>query len=396
MTKSQQYLIGAVVALFGLVILLFRPELFIIENRPGVTDLLQNLVLPYGFIVCLILFAYLLGKGIGIKPWIPVVLVVGVEVVYYVVINFGASFLPEKAKLTAWLGHFKGVAVNNRSMIQFQEESAQYDPELFYTLRPGNSRFRSFEFNTSYDVNSLGVRDDEASLDHPTVVFIGDSFTMGWGVEGNQTYASRFEELTDEKVLNTGVSSYGTAREYRMLSRVKLDSVKAIVLQFHDTDLEENAFYLEQKKLGTRTKEEFDGQVNDNKKYMKYRPFQFMKTALLNLLVPSGSKAEEALTGNTNENPKYVEEFYAIFSEIQALKAVPLIFTYTGSFYTAPEKVKLFEDFAKKNQIQNIYFVNLGDHLNHEDYFYFDDHINAKGHEKVAKLLVDRYKEVVK
>jgi hypothetical protein len=394
MTRSQNYLIGALVLLFGAVLFLFRPELFQYANRPGVTALFSNYVVPYGFVVCLLGFGWLLGKGLGVKGWIPVALLILVELVYVVILHFGAGFLPEKAKLSGWLGHFKRVALNNRSMIQFQEDAAQYDPELFYTLKPGLSNFRSFEYNTPYSVNSLGVRDDEKSLDYPEVVFLGDSFTMGWGVEEEQTFASRFEQLSGVKSLNTGVSSYGTARERFIFSRVKLDSLKAIVLQFHDTDLAENAFYLKENRLGSRTVQEFTSQVKDNRKYMKYIPFQYLKTALLNTLVNADDGVEAALT--TQGSPEYVAEFYQILSEITAQKDVPVFFTYTGSFYTDPSRVALFERYAEDKGIQGIYFINLGKVLDHEDYFYFDDHFNAKGHEKLAKLLVDRYKEVIK
>src|SRR5690606_19694091 len=122
---------------------------------------------------------------------------------------------------------------------------------------PGISTFKSFEFNTTYDVNALGVRDDAASLEHPEVIFLGDSFTMGWGVEGEESFPAVFEQNSGLRCLNTGVSSYGTAREMRMLARTQLDSLKAIVIQFHDTDLEENNFYVKNNRLGSRTQSDF-------------------------------------------------------------------------------------------------------------------------------------------
>lgn len=382
------------ILLFGAVLFLFRPELFHFANRPGVSALFSKFVVPYGFVLCLLGSAWFLGKGCGIKAWIPVAFVVGVELVYVVILHFGAGFLPEKAKLSAWLSHFKGVAINHRSMIQFQGDAAQYDPELFYTLKPGTSLFKSFEFSTPYAVNSLGVRDDEQSADRPEVVFLGDSFTMGWGVQQEEAFASRFEKRTGVKSLNTGVSSYGTARERFMLSRVNLDSLKAIVLQFHDTDPEENAYYLKERRLGSRTQGEFDAQVEDNKKYQSYQPFQYLKTALINRLLKANGGTEAALTAGGR--PEYIGDFYRILSEIKAQKDVPIFFTYTGSFYTDPARVALFEAYATENGIQGVYFINAGKVLDHEDYFYFDDHLNAKGHEKLAKLLADRYKEVIK
>lgn len=398
MTKSQKYLIGAVLALLGAVIFVFRADLFVISNRPGVTALLQNWVQPYGFGVCLLLLGYLLARSFNLKWWIFILVFVVWELTYVMVLNFGAGFLPDKAKLTGWLTHFKRVGLSHRSMIQFQEESAQYDNELFYTLKPGQSGFKSFEFNTTYRVNELGVRDDAASLDHPEVIFLGDSFTMGWGVEQDQSFPAVFEAKSGLKCLNTGVSSYGTAREMRMLARTQTDSLKAIVIQFHDTDLEENNFYIKNHRLGSRTRADFDAQVADNKKYVARVPFKYLKTALVNAV--AGMKApdatEAALKGNPDEFPAFLPEFYSILAEIRQISEVPVILTYTGSFYTDPEMIQKFEKYANQQGVKDIHFVNLGPVLDYEDYFYFDDHINAKGHEKVADVLWTKYREAIK
>ncbi|MCD8540842.1 MAG: hypothetical protein LRY55_14545 [Leadbetterella sp.] len=398
MTKSQKYLVGAVLALLGVVVFVFRADLFVLPNRPGVTVLLQRWVQPYGFGVCLLLLGYLLAKSFNLKGWVFILLFIVWELVYVVVLNFGAGFLPEKAKLTAWLGHFKGVALNHRSMIQFQEESARYDRELFYTLRPGRSGFKSFEFNTTYEVNEPGVRDDAASLEYPDVIFLGDSFTMGWGVEQDESFPAIFEKKSGLKCLNTGISSYGTAREFRMLARTQTDSLKALVIQFHDTDLEENDFYIKNKRLGDRTQENFDAQVTDNRKYTAWFPFKYLKTALVNAVssVKKSDPAEAALKGKHDGHPAFLPDFYTILAEIRQITPVPVILTYTGSFYTDPEMIRKFEAYAKQHDIKNISFVNLGPVLNHEDYFYFDDHINARGHEKVAEALWAKYREVLK
>lgn len=396
MTKSQKYLVGAVLALLGVVIFVFRTDLFTLTNRPGVTALLQKWVQPYGFAVCILLLGYFLSRSFNLKGWVFILVFALWQLTYSVVLNFGAGFLPEKAKLSAWLGHFKRVALNNRSMIQFQEESARYDNELFYTLKPGKSAFKSFEFNTGYEVNELGVRDDAASLPHPEVIFLGDSFTMGWGVEQDQSFPAVFEQKSGLKCLNTGISSYGTAREMRMLARTQTDSLKAIVIQFHDTDLEENDFYIKNKRLGSRTQADFDAQVADNKKYTAWVPFKYLKTALVNAVtgMRGGDTTEAALKGNSNES--FLSDFYTILAEIREISPVPVILTYTGSFYTDPAMIRKFEAYALQHQVKDIYFVNLGPVLNHEDYFYFDDHINARGHQKVAEALWAKYDEVIK
>ena len=68
--------------------------------------------------------------------------------------------------------------------ISLLPECSQYDPETFYTLKAnGTCRFSNIEFETTYSINSAGLRDEEADLIAPTVIALGDSFTLGAGVE---------------------------------------------------------------------------------------------------------------------------------------------------------------------------------------------------------------------
>lgn len=402
MTKSQGYLIAAILALFGAVICIFRGDMFEVAHRPGVTSFLQNYVQTYGLGFFIILFSYFLAKGFKLKWWLFIALFVFWELTYVFVLNFGPKFLPDSAKLSGWFGHFKGVALDDRSMIQFQDETAQYDKELFYTLKPGKSNFKSFEFDTEYNNNSLGLRDSEESLNFPKVLFLGDSFTMGWGVEQDEAFPQVYENISGVKSLSTGVSSYGTAREYRMMKRVKTDSLEAVVIQFHDTDLKENDFYVKNNKLGDRTQADFDAQVQDNKKYMMYYPFKYLKTALVKWVANMQSKGSggetgvaEKLGGEYDLFPNYLADFYKIVAEVKAIKDVPVVVLYTGSFYTQPLVIQEFEAYAKKNNIEGVYFINMAMEFDHTDYFYLDDHLNAKGHAKIAKAVDEKLKELI-
>ncbi|HUG80890.1 MAG TPA: hypothetical protein VML01_04455, partial [Bryobacterales bacterium] len=59
--------------------------------------------------------------------------------------------------------------------IHLLPECAEFDARLTYRLRPGACTFSELEFSTHYEINSLGVRDDEQSLDAPEIVVLGDS-----------------------------------------------------------------------------------------------------------------------------------------------------------------------------------------------------------------------------
>src|SRR5690348_7098712 len=67
-------------------------------------------------------------------------------------------------------GIFLNVARNiywrerDKDAIQLSPECAQYHDWLGYTLRPGTCTFSGPEFFNRFDMNSLGLRDDEQSI----------------------------------------------------------------------------------------------------------------------------------------------------------------------------------------------------------------------------------------
>jgi hypothetical protein len=80
-----------------------------------------------------------------------------------------------------------------------QEIRASYlRPSTFILseLRPSNrSRFKMLEFDTTVITNSLGLRDNEVDFTKPRILCLGDSFTFGYGVENDETFCARLEEL---------------------------------------------------------------------------------------------------------------------------------------------------------------------------------------------------------
>ena len=82
--------------------------------------------------------------------------------------------------------------------------------------------------------NSQGLRDHEYSYAKPRGVFrilaIGDSFTLGWGVPFEETFAKRLEGLLNEgaraggpsrryEVINMGIGNYNTEQELEAFGR---------------------------------------------------------------------------------------------------------------------------------------------------------------------------------
>lgn len=68
---------------------------------------------------------------------------------------------------------------------------------------------RAPEYDVAFATNSLGLRDDEIGPKHgPRVLLLGDSFTSGYGVERDRTFADLIEKRLGVEVVNAGVGGY--------------------------------------------------------------------------------------------------------------------------------------------------------------------------------------------
>ena len=104
------------------------------------------------------------------------------------------------------------------------EESLAYDfdADLGWMPVPGSvGTVQSFR-TTHYKHNSLGLRDEEVSLDaKPAIVFLGDSFVWGLDSEANERFSDLLKpRIPDHKILAAGVSGFGTDQEYLLLQRI--------------------------------------------------------------------------------------------------------------------------------------------------------------------------------
>jgi hypothetical protein len=95
---------------------------------------------------------------------------------------------------------------------------ATSDTRYGYVLRPNARDYhRTADFSVTYTVDGGGRRVTPAP-GHPraTVVFAGDSFTFGTGVEDHETYSWLLgsEHWRDVKVVNAGVGGWGITQGY--------------------------------------------------------------------------------------------------------------------------------------------------------------------------------------
>lgn len=118
--------------------------------------------------------------------------------------------------------------------------------QIIFDLRPNlDVRFQRAQVHT----NSCGMRGPEISIEKPPgtyrIALLGDSFTFGWGVEQDQSFAARMEQTLNRgaapgvnyQVLNLGVPGYSTFQEVARFQELGLDfSPDAIVVFFVEND----------------------------------------------------------------------------------------------------------------------------------------------------------------
>jgi lysophospholipase L1-like esterase len=105
------------------------------------------------------------------------------------------------------------------------------DSPLEYGLYPGATRENLIPdtgVTWHYRINSDGFRGEDfyPAKDRRQVLFIGDSYTFGWGVDQNQVLSESVERVLanppynlDIQAYNLGVPGYNTFQEYHLLQQ---------------------------------------------------------------------------------------------------------------------------------------------------------------------------------
>jgi hypothetical protein len=282
-----------------------------------------------------------------------------------------------------------------RSIVQYEPACARYDPLLSYTLRPGRCRFANREFDVELRINSLGVRDDETALAAPEIVVLGDSFAMGWGVAQEQAFPQRLARLTGRRVLNTGVSSYGTARELELLRRVDTKAMSNLVIQYSDNDELENRFAVTHgHQLEIMPQDEYERIAREHNARIPYFPGKYL-LYFVPLLRDTRFPPRPAEPPPPHDPESEVDVFLQTLSasQVDLSRVQVVVFELNGHNHND-------DDFARRLALQltrpdlpdfvrRLRTLEVGHLLTPDDYFFYDDHLNERGHEKIARALVN-------
>ncbi len=329
----------------------------------------------------------------------------GVIILLFSLIELGFTYyLNNPASAPSWLlPSLKTYADVDRTMIQFDPECSHYSDDLFYELNSGEFTFSNREFSNPFLVNSQNFRDDERSLDNPKIVVLGDSYAMGWGVDQNETFAQIVEKELGLLTLNTGVSSYGTARELHSLRKVKLDSVQYILLQYCSNDYKENKqYYLTNDSLAVSGNEDWNKEVQDQAARTAYYPFKHL-LHLIPLVYHGGRmplpKAQRCRGSATVQS---ISAEKAFLNALKTSKHLPkdvqiIVFSIEpfgcNNFFITDIKKQLDKELNSSLNDQ-LSFIDLTGLITDKKRFILDPHLTSEGHRAVADAIVQHIDEM--
>jgi hypothetical protein len=280
-----------------------------------------------------------------------------------------------------------------RHVVQLDERWARYDPELLYTLRPGAFVVANVEYSTPYAVDSLGVRDDEASLSQPEIVVVGDSYAMGWGVRQEEAFPQLLEVSTGRRVLNAAVSSYGTVREMLLLDRVDISRTTTLIIQYCANDITENEEFL-------RNGNRHVPSGRDAWLQAGAQPSRVPKYWPLPMVYGAATWIKRGIEGRPRGGfepsaPAPADEAARLFlnalmhapkHDLTRLRIIVTDMDPDPAFIHALDRLHRSETYPP--YIRNLIIVDVSARLTPDVYYVLDDHLRPSGHAAIASELL--------
>jgi hypothetical protein len=297
----------------------------------------------------------------------------------------------------ATVGHVRRLYLaHDRNLIQAMPCCARYDPDLFYTLRPGQFRFRNREFDTAFRVNHLGLRDSESDLRSPQVVVLGDSYAMGWGVDQEATLARLVARSTGLRALNAGIAGYGTVREMRLLDRIDTSALRYLVIQYCDDDvLETRPFTSHGNVFEVSDESRYGEDVKRAERRKRYwfgrRTYEFLRDVFAPEREPGPRPATPA------EHARYFANtvLHAGHTDLSKVRLIAFEISQSrsvdGSFALALRKEVATDGYPRF--VGNMTVLNLEGRLEPQHYYDLDDHLTQEGQAAVAAAVIEAIRQ---
>jgi lysophospholipase L1-like esterase len=248
-------------------------------------------------------------------------------------------------------------------------------------------------YGVSISTNSLGFRSDREYSQTKKenvirILVMGDSITVGWGVQYSQTYPKLLEDLLNKgskdkryEVINTGVGNYNSVNELETLKKYIYLNPDIIIVGFYINDIEKV-------------------------KYPSKLFYFFMKNSYLYAFI--GDKIINAKFGKSYSYQEYYGDLYKdeylrgrfrkAVREIDSIAKehhIPVLFVNIPEFhrfrdYPFPQVNSFLENDILAQT--SVYYINLLPYFINETpeklwVSHEDPHPNAEGHKIIARSL---------
>jgi hypothetical protein len=279
------------------------------------------------------------------------------------------------------------------NVLQYDPQLSQFEPKLGYRYRPNVvANYHQWEFETKdFRTNAAGLRDDNASLQHPKIISLGDSYTTGWGIEQEETYSQLLEKQTQKKVLNAGISSFGTIREGLLLQQLDRDSCQWVIIQYCLNDLEENLTWADSLLDRTPFKPRMDStiyhqRVYQNQAQVVYSPFRYLFEVTKVLLHEYlGFEDRHYIDYNLKTMPLHISAFLKSIRYIQQFyNGNILIISLSNNRKLDAIFMEQIRQKATLMKLKNLHFLDATQYISPKDHYVIDYHLKPIGHQKVA------------
>ena len=282
---------------------------------------------------------------------------------------------------------------------QTKRRCVRYDNHLLYVPSKGCS-FINPEFSTRLIFSEDGrVIYSNLNKRGPPILILGDSITMGWGVNNTETYSYLMGLSTNVPILNLGVSSYGTARELLRASRhSSFRDTKCLLIQYNWNDLQENQQYLAPEGLPSPTRERFQLLLEHRPKKLSFlevlaNTARYIRKYPLDLYTdligrPRIWKIEEIFGQEPVNARTHADYFLQVIGKFPDVRQ-KTVFVIAGAGISGEFATALL---ARTNRPTNVIpiEVDVG-----ADFYTLDTHPNKFGHQKIAGQIIEKMKKSI-
>ena len=260
---------------------------------------------------------------------------------------------------------------------QANPDCIEFDDKIIFKPKETTCEFNNLEFKTSLTFDENGrYSNNYRDLTKKSIIVLGDSHAMGWGVNDNETFSYLLESQINRPVYNLSISGFGTVRQLIRLKNSKLlEDTDTILIQYCFNDFGENLnFDINISKQEAQEKFNLMQSITGLSFYQKLKKtLRYSATIPLDIL-----RKKNKLTTFSHHKDQLIKNL-KMFPEFENKKII--VFYVNGFdmfFYDFPN--------GQSTEIDNVTYYDVN--LKESDFFHIDGHLNTQGHKNIANRLV--------